>query len=243
MSDTIFYNADYVVIEYIDMIKSPYLILLNHIRRNDRIREILKLEQIDNLDDVSLYEWYINRKHQNFLMDLNRYPDQISKEDMDGILEEQMNITPMWYNEANVLLLGPMLSKFKSQKFAKNIIIYHPHNNDYAKKNLEEIFGTEYIYVSEFEEAVDMAKENSTYFISDVDKLNILKDKGYLGFSSVTIPVEYRYNKKNMNDFKFDFMSLYKEHPFKLSYMRTCTLVEGADEKFGISEPENPDEN
>ena len=69
-NDSIFKNADYIVIEYIDMVKSPYLLLLNAMRRNDKIREILKLEQVDNLDDISLYEWYINRKHQNFLIDL-----------------------------------------------------------------------------------------------------------------------------------------------------------------------------
>ena len=87
MSNTIFLNSDYIVIEYIDIIKSPYIVLLNHIRRNKRIREILNLEEIDNLGEDGLIEWYINRKHQNFLIDLCRYPDRISESDLD-VFEE-----------------------------------------------------------------------------------------------------------------------------------------------------------
>ena len=35
--DSIFLNADYIVIEYIDIVKSPYLMLLGAMRKNDRI--------------------------------------------------------------------------------------------------------------------------------------------------------------------------------------------------------------
>lgn len=228
-NNTIFYNADYIVIEYIDMLKSPYLILLNYIRKNDKIREILKLETIDHLDDISLYEWYINRKHMNFLIDLNRYPDKISDEEMDEILEAQMNITPAWYRNASQLLLYPLLGIFGNQKIAKNIIIYHPHDNNFVKEDIERTTDLKFIYVKDFKDAMDIAKENSTYFISDVRKLDLMKEHGCLSLSSVTLPIEYRYNKKNMTDFNFDFSELYKDNPFKLSYMRTCTFVSGDD--------------
>ena len=222
--DSIFLNADYIVIEYIDIVKSPYLMLLGSMRKNDRIREILKLEQVDNLDDISLYEWYINRKHQNFLIDLNRYPDQISNEDLDVLLDDQLGITPIFYEYANLLSIGSLLALKWSDKLAKDIIIYHPHNNNYAEKNLNNIFNREFHFMNNFDDVMDLAKSNSTYFLSDINKINTMKEKDILKLSSITLPIEYRYNKKNMNDFKIDFEELFKENPFKLSYMRTCTV-------------------
>ena len=44
-----------------------------------------------------------------------------------------------------------------------------------------------------------------------------------LKFSSITLPVEYRYNKKNMDDFDIEFKELFEKQPFKLTYMRACS--------------------
>ena len=225
-NETIFYNADYVVIEYIDMIKSPYLLLLNSLKKNDKIREIIKVEQIEFLDELALYEWYINRKHQNFLIDLNRYPDQLTDEMMDALLDDQISLTPKFYEYANILTIGAFLSLEWNSKLVKDIIIYHPHNNKYAEENLNSIFNRKFTFKNDFNEVLDIAKANSTYFLSDIDKINTMKEKDLLKFSSITLPVEYRYNKKNMDDFKLDFDELFKENPFKLSYMRTCTIEE-----------------
>ena len=221
---TIFFNADYIVIEYIDMIKSPYIILLNAIRQqNKKIREILKIEEVEYLSDTGLYEWYRNRKHQNFLIDLNRYPDEISEESLDELLESQINLKSFFYEEAAPLIILDMLDSLNRIKLSSNIIIYHPHDNDYAKKDLENITGKSYNFMNDFNEVIKLAGYNSTYFLSDINKINIMKDNGVLKFSSITLPVEYRYNKKDMNEFNMDFDELFKKHPFKLSYCRTCT--------------------
>ena len=45
MADTIFYNSDYIVIEYIDLIKSPYMVLLTQLQKNRKIREVLMIEK------------------------------------------------------------------------------------------------------------------------------------------------------------------------------------------------------
>lgn len=226
MADTIFYNADYIVIEYIDILKSPYLILLDQIRKNDRINEILNIDSIRYLDDASLYEWYINRKHQNFFIDLNRYPDKITNEQLDELLEEQMMLTPRFYQDANPLILCDFLKVLKRRKLVKDVIIYHPHKNFFAKNDLESMMQTQYTFMSDFNKVMDIAKENSTYFLSDVSHLDEMKEKGILKFSSVTIPIEYRYNKKNMKEYKYDFDELFKENPFKLSFFRACTFEE-----------------
>mgnify|MGYP001091783510 CR=1 FL=1 len=50
-TETIFYNADYLVIEYLDFIKSPYFVLLQYIQKNEKLRPILRLEEIESFDN------------------------------------------------------------------------------------------------------------------------------------------------------------------------------------------------
>ena len=223
MADTIFLNADYIVIEYLDLIKSPYMSLLYVIRNNPKLREILKLEEIDFLDDAALCEWYINRKHKNFLVDLNRYPEQISEKQLDEILEDQMNTNPKFYELAPALLLDNSVLEMKRKKMCKDVIIYHEHHNTFAKNELERRTGETFTFMTNFEEILKKTGSNSTYFLSNIDNIERMANNDVLKMSSVTLALEYRYNKKNMKDFKLDFDKLTKEHPFKLSFFRACT--------------------
>lgn len=222
-NSNIFFNSDYIVVEYIDLIKSPYFILLDLIRKNDRIREILKLELIDGLDDDGLYEWYINRKHKNFLIDLNRYPDKISNEELDKILDDQISLTPVFFKNAEFLTIRDMMIVMKEHKMVKDIIIYYPHSNTFAKEDLEYELGYDFTFMSNFDEILDLVGRNSTFFLSDIDLVYKMRDRDILQFSSITIPIEYRYNKIDMENFKIDFLELYRKTPFKYTYYRACS--------------------
>lgn len=229
-NDTIFLNADYIVIEYHDMLRSPYLVLLALINQNKKIREVLKLEQLDGLDDLGIYEWYVNRKHQNFFLDLNRYPDQISEKRMDELLEEQVSYNKIFYEFANDLLLMPLLINRHLSKLCRDVIIYDKHNNNFAYETLNTITNKSFTVKHDIDEIIDLCKSNSTYFFSDIKNIYRLRDKNYLKYSSVTIPVEYRYNKKNLKDFDMDFDELFRKNPFKLSYTRACSLDKAVHE-------------
>lgn len=224
--DTIFYNADYVVVEYIDLIKSPYFILLNVIRQNPRMKEILKIEEIEYLNDDALYEWYINRKHQNFFHDLNKYPDKIPNEKLDEILDDQLGITDRFYTDCEPLPMVASLKSIKVKGITKDVIIYHPHHNSFAQNDLERLIGEKFIWMDNFKEVLRKAGPNSTYFLSDIRHIEEMKNRGVLKLSSITLPFEYRYNKKNMKDFDLDYDELMKDHPFKLSYMYACKYVQ-----------------
>ena len=224
--NTTFLNSEYIVIEYVDLIKSPYLILLNVIRQNPKLKSILKIEEIDYLNSSSLYEWYVYRKHQNFFIDLNRYPDKISNEELDKLLESQLTITPRFYEDAVPLILTDFLKVLTRKKIVNHeVIIYHPHKNDYAIKDTENLTNHKFKFMDNFEEILDLVGSNSTFFLSDIDKLLIMKKKGVLKFSSVTLPIEYRYNRKNMKDWKLDIKELIKSDPFKLTYFQACSLT------------------
>ena len=222
MQDTIFLNADYIVIEYVDIIKSPYVVLLSMIRNNIRIRELLDLTEIDNLQEAGLTEWYVNRRHQNFLIDLCKLKG-IKESDLDNLLDAQMSCSNMWFEHANFLNIETVLRSQSKFKMAKEVIIYYPHSNMYAKEDMEKHFNMKFKFVKTFEEAVEIAGSNSTYFLSNIKNINKMFEMEKLKFSSITLPVEYRYNKKNMDDFDIEFKELFEKQPFKLTYMRACS--------------------
>lgn len=228
VQQTIFQNADYLVIEYIDMIKSPYILLLDLIRRNDKLRNILKLEEIDELGVNGLVEWYMNRKNQNFLIDLCKDPD-IPKSELDKLLDSQLSLTDIWFTETCFLNLSTVLRGHKLHNYTNGIIVYYPHTNMIAQKDMEAEYDISCRFVKTFEEAVDIAGSNSTYFLSNIDNVNILKEKDKLQFSSIVLPVEYRYNRKNMKDFKIDLNALSESYAFKIAFMRACSYFSGEE--------------
>lgn len=222
---SVFLNSDYVVIQYIDMIKSPYLVLLDIIRTNPNLREVLKIEEIETFDTAALYEWYVNRKHQNFFIDLNRDREKYPDEFMDGLLADQMCLAKEFYTNTNMLCTEFMLKFLKSKNdMVKDVIIYFPFNTPYAKEDLRENIGHSFTFMSDFDEICKKCGSNCTYFLSDIDLINRMEKNKVLEFSSVILPIEYRYNKKNMNDFKIDFDKKLKDVVFKLSFMRACTV-------------------
>ena len=227
MVNPIFYNSDYVVIEYIDLIKSPYLVLLNLIRTNPKMGEILNIDEIRYMDDASLYEWYVNRKHQNFFMDLVR-PDIMKTNPnqyhavMNQLLDDQISISDRFYSDAILLPLGGSLKFIKRQSVCKDIIIYHPHPNKFAEENLHSLVGESFTWMSDWDKVMEKAGANSTYFLSDIHKVERMRDAGILEFSSITLPQEYRYNKKNMKDYRLDFDAMMKANVFKLSFIAAC---------------------
>lgn len=222
-SANIFLNSEYVVIEYADMLQSPYYRFLSLLKYNKNLYKILKLEDIDYLSETGLLEWYVKRNNVNILYDLNRYPDKISNEELDKLFEDELKANEVFYEHALNLLLLDIPRKVKTLKVCKDVIIYYPYENPYVKKHLDAKTNTDNRFIYNIDELIDLAKNNSTYFFSDYRNILKLKDKGQLKMSSVTLAIDYSYNIDNNGNLRFDFNELYKENPFKLSYVRTCT--------------------
>lgn len=226
-TETIFYNADYLVIEYLDFIKSPYFVLLQYIQKNEKLRPILRLEEIESFDLASLYEWYVNRKHQNFLIDLNRDPEKVSEEFLDGLIMDQMLISEKFYSNCNLLCTQYMLRFLKSKKYpVKDVLVYCPFKTPWPKEDLKRELGIDFTFMDDFDEVCKKAGANSTYFLSNIDLIHRMEENKVLHLSSIVLPIEYRYNKKNMKDYKIDFTELWKKYAFKLAYARACSTDE-----------------
>ena len=230
---SIFYNSDYIVIEYRDLLKSPEFTLLQFIQKviqNEKLystyplRDYIRSFEIDDLSLDSLAEWYINRKYQNLFKSLFIDENMMSDEEFEKLIVEQINMSADYINLAVPLPLMAGLMDMKKLRMVEDIIIFSPFNLDFVRSNVEKITKEKFTFVSTFKEAAEIAKANSTYFLSNADHIQTLKEMGYLKFSSITLPLEYRYNKKNMHDFKFDFDQEFKENPFKLSYLNAVLI-------------------
>ena len=224
VENSIFYNSDYIVIEYMDLIKMPFFVLLTLLSKNQKIKEILKIEDIEGYSENGLLEWYVNRKNQNFFIDLVRDPRNINKETLDKLLDDQISSSIHFYDTIGLLPLGKTLKIMKDKNVAKDILIYYPYHNDYAKKDLDKFLNEKFTFMDNFEDIVDKAGENSTYFLSNIELLDIIIKKDKLNFSSINLPIEYRYNKKSdLINMKYDFDDMLRKYCFKLAYIKACS--------------------
>ena len=220
---SIFYNADYVVVEYMDIIKSPSFVLLKKIRdqlskEDFKLKDIIKVNQIEDLSDNALAEWYINRKYQNIFKCLMSEDITLTEDQYEEFLKSQLSLSNRFFIDATPLPFLETLMNIKKLRMINDVIIYAPYCLDYIEEDLNRITNSTFTYMDNFDEVIDLAKNNSTYFLSDITKILQMKEKDCLKYSSVTIPMDYRYNKKNQKDFLIDYDELIKTDIFKLSF-------------------------
>ena len=110
MANSIFYNSDYLVIEYMDMVKQPMLHLLNAIREivaNDpidekfKLAEILKIDLLRSFQDTTqMVEFYLQRKHQNIFYDILTEEALASGLDVEDLLQDQISSSYRFFSDA-----------------------------------------------------------------------------------------------------------------------------------------------
>ena len=231
---SIFYNSDYIVIEYMDFIKNPYFILLKNFKdtivRPDAkdifpLYHYIKRYEIESLDNTGLAEWYVGRKHQNIIEELANEKFQLKEEEYDMIAKSMIDLSHHFITDAAHLPLLERLSSMKKLRMVTDIIIYYPFDPKFVKEDLKALTGYDFTIMSDFKEIIELTKENSTYFLSDIRKMKVLQDAGYLKYASIILPIEYRYNKRNQTDYLYDFAQMFDESPFKISFMFGCSKI------------------
>lgn len=68
--ESVFLNSECMVVEYHDVLKMPWYILLTVINQNNALRELANINLIEDLSTTELFEWYYHRKNRNFLLDI-----------------------------------------------------------------------------------------------------------------------------------------------------------------------------
>ena len=128
---SIFYNSDYIVIEYRDLLKSPEFTLLQFIQKviqNEKLyntyplRDYIRSFEIDDLSLDSLAEWYINRKYQNLFKSLFIDENMMSDEEFEKLIVEQINMSADYINLAVPLPLMAGLMDMKKLRMVEYIL-------------------------------------------------------------------------------------------------------------------------
>lgn len=223
MNMNIFYNCESIFIEYNDIIKAPMFTLLSVAKNNERLKEIMDFDKIHKLSTKGLLEWYVTRKHYNPFEDLIKQEVPYDKANIDGLLYSQLSCSSKFIEYSEPLLFVQTLRVLISREIVKKIFIYSPIKlpgleDDlklYLDKDINFLYG-------ELEECLKLVPNDSTYVLSDIEKVNIIDKCNKLNMSAVIIPYSYRYNYKlnSKINFKVDFDKLFEKSVFKYGFFR-----------------------
>lgn len=242
-TDTLFYNSQCLFIEFHDVIETPWFILLYLLKNNKKLMEVFKINDISSYSLEDILEWYIYRKHRNIFKSLGLQNDvydnigDVSDEWYDKFLNNcisnlkeiyMVDTKLIFYKSLNILLND-------SPGMVKKIIIYSEYNEPGIKYFLDDMVKSsqyssklEYVY-GDFETIIKNIPNDSTYVISDIEKINKIKKANKLYMSSILIVNGLRYNYEihNKNKLKVDIPEISKDTVFKCSFFDNFSSFNG----------------
>ena len=215
----IFTNAKGIVIEFLDVCMCPGFTIMNDLRRIGSEGSVYR--KYKDYSNAALFEWYVNRKNNNFLCELyNINPNDPKKQSVDLMYKECMRIPQYYLEKAFKLNFMNVLDYLRDTKsLVPKIYIYSDFEIPAIQTFLDHYpmsTSCEYIY-GDFRELLHtkLTESKVTYVLSDIEKIRILKEEDRLKMSSIILPAEYRYNKIDMNTLKYPIDEWQQEIPFK----------------------------
>lgn len=231
-SENIFVNTSAVVIEYHDVLRAQWFSMLAAMVKGNIMSEIFDLSSFQGMSAYALFEWYVNRKHRNFFMDLplsGKYQDFPSEEEkqefMDYILFDSTRVRDL-YRMQFPLNMSTVLKKLfmTARDIVKHFYIYGgEHRDEFMEEQLEEDFRyahtCDFIY-GDFKHAIANLNTDTTYILSDITKVSELEEMGRISMSSILIADGFRYNSKidDPTTLKVDISEIQRK------YTCRCTL-------------------
>lgn len=241
--DAPFLNSDCVFVEYYDVIKSPWFVLLHYIHDNEALQELFDITEVYDASIEELYEWYINREERNIFLN---FP--LKEGVFEEIFESNEEAYYIWVTDflnSELEKIHQCVSADTSLNFAKamtfldgstitkRIYVYTELYNSAVEEELQIKYGQKVQYVyGDFKDVIEKndIDANSTFVFSDIEKVLSLKECGILEYSSIVIADRYAYNYTKNNDPIVDVDELAENTIFKLSYFDNLTSYEEEDE-------------
>lgn len=195
LTDTknLFLNAECVFVEYYDVIRAPWFLLLTILGNNSRIGELLDISALKAMDGDSLFEWYVNRKDINFF---NSFKDLTNISYDKDILLEGLIQDKIFYSDYVKLNSFDPIQQLSYTKMVNKIIFYTPIENKFIKEDINMNFNNkicEYKY-GDFSDILKSIPKDSTFIFSDINKIITLEENNHLNYSSITVAGDYGYN-------------------------------------------------
>lgn len=231
-TDSVFVNSKNIFIEYHDtLFAHGFGLLLCIYHTNwDIAPHIFDYSIFDGMEPEDLYEWYTNRKHQNFFFDIpvrgTFDTEAHRKESLDNIYWDLMSIPETYYYSCKYSLIQVIDRLLKTNaSMTKKIYIYggmkqsnelEASVRDLWKRGKEKLV---FVYGS-FEESLTEVNKDCTYFLSDMEKLDILEATDRIRCASVLIPNgwRYNYNETDRSLLKRDPEALMKKYPSHIEF-------------------------
>lgn len=236
-SSDMFLNTASLFVEYIDIIKSPYIgylqLLAQEPQNFDKYFDVKRLAGLD-LTEVS--EWYVRRRYQNPFKSLlkEEYRDKITDDDLDGIVDAiSPKVPELIYDSPELNFVNTIRAlHIGNNSIVKKLFIWYPGENEIIRDDIHKTLDNAIVVTGNIVEATKDVPENSTYVFSDITNVSALQDIGKLYLSSVVIASEYRYNYNEDEELKVNYDEYLKETMFKMNLFNACTiLVESEDEE------------
>ena len=219
-TDTMFLNSKCIFIEYYDVIKVPWFILLSSLGNSSRLREIVDISPIYGLNNSALYEWYVNRTDRNFFKCFKtNTPDGF---DLDELLHT-LSYNEAFYTDYSEINFSDVLLYLITSKMVKDVKIYTEDYNEHVEHDLRLNWGDEVEYVyGDLKEVLEDIPDDSTYIFSDIFKLITLDECGKLPYSSICVAGDYDYNytydENGIRKLAVNVDYLIENNVFKISY-------------------------
>ena len=226
--NALFLNAECLFVEYQDIIKMPWYVLMSVIHQNEKLAPLINVNHIDGLDDIGLMEWYCQRSNRNPLIDIASAP--LDKVDYDEILTVLMKNSPILYEVDTELNAVGVIKLALRQGIVKQVIIYSDEVNQVIVDDAYKLFGKNRVKVfcGNLPQVLERMPQDSSYMISDFNKIISIADAGKLDYASLILPYDYSYNfvidEKRERTPIVDMTYLGKDHLFKYSYFNACYM-------------------
>lgn len=232
--NTLFKNSQCLLVEYSDVLKTPFFLLMSACRQSSMVGKIFDLSEIKDKSISELYLWYLHRKNFNPYRDFKIITEIENFDDgfYDYLLKAHLNTSEVYYNTNTELLFSKVLKDLlhsNDSNFLHKVIIYDEFGNSHTEEDVKRLYHSDSISVSfmtgDFKEVLKQVPNDSSYVLADMTRINDMIEMNRLNYSSILIPYEFDYNiDQDVMSYKVDLEDLEKEYTFKINFFKN-TLV------------------
>lgn len=232
-----------LVVEYDDLVRSPMFEVIKRNRKNESLKEIVDLSEIEYLYDPGVYEWYKHRRHRNPLLDL--YPREGVDEDyLNNVMRVFLEKDATYTSDGRILEFADCIKYIIGQHFKMKYYVYSEFGNPYVIEDMKALFPAIDFNLLEgdFAQAISVVGDDVTWAFSDINKVAALAEQDRLNLSGIMMGLTYDYNFKIDDPSKtvVDIDKLKDSHAFKFTPFNIGKF--SADEAYEIigEKPPNP---
>lgn len=244
--DQLFVNSKALVIEYHDVLRAHWFGVLTCVANTNSIDKYFDTSILAGMDSTELFEWYVMRKHRNFLMDLpcrHEFPDEETKQKIcNSFLFNIGEINELYGIDVTLNFHDIFTNLLADGKgLIKHYYIYGGMIQDpLLEAQVRQDYGInpDFLY-GDFKTAIEGINKDATYVLSDVEKLSDLVDANRIECASVLVADGFRYNFMDDEEdgLKVDTDMIINNHTCRISFFNNLLQPKMVNENGDILDP------